>query len=51
VAASKVWIQRLLDAKRLTETIVTVDLAQEKDNLLKAELAVKLAQEGIQGIR
>jgi hypothetical protein len=44
VAASKVRIQRLLDAKRLTETIVTVDLAQEKDNLLKAELAVKLAE-------
>jgi hypothetical protein len=44
VAASKVRIQRLLDAKRLTENIVTVDLAQEKDNLLKAELAVKLAE-------
>jgi hypothetical protein len=44
VAASKVRIQRLLDAKRLTETIVTVDLAKEKDNLLKAELAVKLAE-------
>jgi hypothetical protein len=44
VAASKVWIQRLLDAKRLTETAVTVDLAQEKDNLFKADLAVKLAE-------
>jgi hypothetical protein len=44
VAASKVRTQRLLDAKRMTETIVTVDLAQETDNLLKAELAVKLAE-------
>jgi hypothetical protein len=44
VAASKVWIQRLLDAKRLTEKSVTVDLAQEADNLLKVELAVKLAE-------
>jgi hypothetical protein len=44
VAASKVRIQRLLDAKRLTEQIVTVDLAKEKDNLLKSELAVKLAE-------
>jgi hypothetical protein len=44
VAASKVRTQRLLNAKRLTEKIVTVDLAQEKDNLLKAELAVKLAE-------
>jgi hypothetical protein len=44
VAASKVRTQRLLDAKRLTETAVTVDLAQEADNLLKAELAVKLAE-------
>jgi hypothetical protein len=44
VAASKVRIQRLLDAKKLTEKAVTVDLAQEKYNLLKAELAVKLAE-------
>jgi hypothetical protein len=44
VAASKVRIQRLLDAKRLTEKSVTVGLAQEKDSLLQAELAVKLAE-------
>jgi hypothetical protein len=44
VAASKVQIQRLLDAKRLTETAVTVDLAQEEDSLLQVELAVKLAE-------
>jgi hypothetical protein len=38
VAASKVRTQRLLDAKRLTETIVTVDLAQETDNCSRQSL-------------
>jgi hypothetical protein len=42
-AASKVRIQRLLDAKKLAEKAVTLDLAGATDNLLKAELAVKLA--------